>query len=324
MHATSGFCRLATYLGGFWLLLLGSGQAQAQSAPPPPPAANADRVNSISSLLGSRYDPWLDPTRGSHAPSSPGDEDLGEQLILTPLSVYKPFNFQIAQQAMWTDNAALTDGDELSDFYSNTELRLSYMPQIWANTYAQFDARYSFYRYADHSSLDFDNLEAAVGLLHVLRDLNDLSVWLHYNHTRLLTASGGDELFTDHAIEAGLYLPITLHPRHIMYAGYTSEFSLDANPGYSGRHEHTLSLGYRFRATDRIHLESYYQFAYYDYREGGRDDLLHSAGIALTTYLTERIDLVLSANYSLNDSDLAGADYEVGDLGALLSLRFEF
>lgn len=282
------------------------------------------RTNNATSLIGKRFDPWDGPQRGPYAPISPGDPDLGEQRVLTTLEDYQPFDFLFSEQAVWTDNAALTESAELSDFYSNTGLRLSYLPLIAANTYGEISAAYSFYRYADYSTLDFDDLEASLGVIHVFRDLSDLSFWLRYNYTRLLTARDHTELFTDHSVELGLYFPISLGPRHMAYGSYQSEFSLDGNPEYASRNEHGVTIGYEYRPLDRLSLASYYQFYVHDYRGSSRDDLLQNLGIALTTHLTDTIDLVLSGSYSLNDSDQDGRDYEAGDAGLILSLNIEF
>jgi hypothetical protein len=316
MCMTFRFRRLATLLGCFLVSIWGS---YGQSLPGSP-----DRANNVRLLSNSRFDPWTNPTVGPYAPSSPGDPDLGEQYILRPQGGYQPFNFQLTQRALWTDNAALTDADELSDFYSDTELRLSYLPQIAANTFAEISAGYAFFRYADHSELDFDDLEASVGAIHVFRGLNDLSLRLRYNYERLLSGRSHDELFTDHSLEIGLYYPIALGPRNFAYGGYSSEFSLAGNPGYAARDEHEFIIGYTYSPTDRIELSSYYRLYVHDYVEGGRTDLLQTAGLYVTTHLTERIDLVLSASYSTNDSDLRGGDYDVGEAGAIVSLNFEF
>ncbi|MGI9244534.1 MAG: hypothetical protein ACR2RV_27280 [Verrucomicrobiales bacterium] len=282
------------------------------------------RTNNATSLIGRRFDPWDGPPRGPYAPLSPGDADLGEQRVLTSLEEYQPFNFLLTQQAVWTDNAALTENAELSDFYSNTGLRLSYVPLIAANTFGEISAGYSFYRYSDYSTLDFDDLEASLGLIHVFRDLSDLSIWLRYNYTRLLTARDHSELFTDHSVEFGLYFPISLGPRHLAFGSYRSEFSLDGNPGYASRNEHGITIGHEYKPFDRVSLASYYRIFLNDYRERGRDDLLQDLGIALTTHLTGNIDLVLSASYSWNDSDERGRDYEAGDAGAIISLNIDF
>jgi len=282
---------------------------------------------SLASILGASFDPWDDPTNSDFAPRTPGDSDLGEQLVLMPQDGYQPFRFQLTERVLWTNNAGLTDLGALTgveDFYSTTELRLSYLPQLRGNTFGEFSAGYSFYRYTDHSMLDFDRLETSLGLIHAFRELNDLSAWLRYNHIRLLTATDRDELYTDHSIELGLYYPIPLGARHLAFGSYSSEFSLDGNPGRAGRHEHGLTAGYKYSLTDRLELASFYRFYVLDYLEGSRTDLLHSTGLSLTAQLTDRIDLVVSGSYSLNDSNLAVHDYEVGDVGANLSFKLEF
>ena len=230
----------------------------------------------------------------------------------------------MAQRSLWTDNDELTDDNELSDFYSDNELRLSYMPRLAANTYGEFNASYSFYRYADHSFLDFDSIEASVGAIHVFRSLNDLSVWSRYNYNSLLTGSGHDEFFRDHSIELGLYYPIPLGIGNLAYFGYNSEFSIDSNPDYSSRHEHAFTIGYSYSATDRIELGTYYRFYVHDYHELDRTDLLHTVGLSLTTRITERLDLLLAGSYSLNDSDARGGDYEVGEAGAIIGFSYDF
>ncbi len=62
----------------------------------------------------------------------------------------------------------------------------------------------------------------------------------------------------------------------------------------------------------------------YDYVKGGRDDLLYDLGLSLTSHLTDRMDAVISANFSKNDSNTTGFDYKVADVGVNLSLTMEF
>ncbi|MEM9478476.1 MAG: hypothetical protein AAGA58_02315 [Verrucomicrobiota bacterium] len=269
-------------------------------------------------------DPMTDPAGFAYAPSSPGDSDLGDQLILMPQGNYKPFSFRLNQQGIWTSNAGLTETDELDDFYSRSEVAFSYIPQITGNTYGEFNVDYSFFRYADNSVLDFDSLEASVGVIHVFRELNDLSAWFRYNHIRLLSARDHDELFTDHTLEVGLYKPVILGRKHLLFGSAASEFSLNGNPGFAERHEHSATFGYSFFPTDKIDLSAFYQFFVLDYTEDGRTDLLHTAGLSASAQLRQGIDLVLSGSYSINDSNIDGGDYEVGDVGASISIEVQF
>ncbi len=288
---------------------------------------NADIKPNSSSIWGERFDPWANPANNDFAPATAGDSDLGEQMVLMPAKEYLPYSFELTERIRWTSNAGLSDLDlrtELEDIYSATDLRFSYLPQIADNSYLEFSAGYSFYRYLDNDSLDFDRFEASVGVIHTFRDLNDLIGWTRLKHYRLLTPSGHDDLFTDTSLELGIYYPVPLTPRHLLFGSYTSEFSLVADPDDVRRHEHGISAGYVYSPTDRFDLSAYCSFYVFDFVENSRTDLLYNAGVSLTSHLTDRIDAVISANYSWNDSNTTGFDYEVADIGANFSFKMEF
>lgn len=286
-----------------------------------------DNKPNLASIWGESFDPWADPARNDFAPASVGDADLGEQLVLMPAQEYRPFSFELTERVRWTSNAGLSDLDvrtELEDIYSATDLRFSYLPQIGDNSYLEFSSGYAIYRYMDHGSLDFDRFEASVGLIHNFRDLNNLIGWTRLKHYRLLTSSGHDDLFTDYSLELGLYYPIPLNPRHLAFGSYSSKFSLDSDPGSLRRHEHWISAGYTYSPTERFEISAYCGLHVFDYVENGRTDLLYDTGVSLTAHLTDRIDTVISANYSWNDSNTTGFDYKVTDISANIGLTFKF
>jgi hypothetical protein len=271
-------------------------------------------------VLGRKYDPWTSPGSASNAPITPGDSELGEQRILPKRQESQPFKLQLIESVMWTDNAALSDSGELSDILSNTQLNVATLPPLGPSTSGLISVGYSFFRYADNDSLDFDNLDTAIGINHVFSDLNDLSVWARYNYTRLLSAVDHNELFTSHASELGAYYPIN----QSAYVSVSSKFSLDANPSSAQRNEYGVMVGYRFSATNSLKLEGFYRIAALDYHEGGRDDLLQTVVLTASQKLTDSIDLVCTANYSTNDSNLIGRGYEAGGIAGIISLRMEF
>ena len=288
---------------------------------------NADETPNFAKILGRNYDPWVDPTLNNFAPSSPGDSDLGEQAVLIPTLEYLPFSFELTTRARWTDNAGLDDLDtrtELDDIYSATSLSFEYLPLIGENTHFEFSTGYSVYRYQDHNSLDFDRFEISAGLIHCFRDLNNLIGWTRLKNYQLLTPSGNDDLYTSNTFELGLYYPIRLNSRHLAFASYSSKFSFDTDPGSLRRHEHWISGGYTFSPADRFKMTAYSSIHLYDYFEGGRTDVLFNTGVSLTSQLTDRLDVVLSANYTWNDSNTSGFDYEVTDIGANLGFTLKF
>ncbi|MGJ8644685.1 MAG: hypothetical protein ACSHX9_14850 [Luteolibacter sp.] len=287
-----------------------------------------DDSNSVlGSIWGKSFDPWADPASNDFAPASPGDTDLGEQLVLMPAQEYLPFSLELTENVRWTSNAGLSDLDvrtELEDIYSITDLYFSYLPQIGDNSYFEINMGYAIYRYMDYSSLNFDRVETSLGMIHNFRELNDLIAWTRLKHYRILSSSGHEDLFTDYNLELGLYYPIPLNSRHKAFGSFSSKFSLDADPGSVRRHEHSLSGGYTFTPADRFEISAYFGLNVYDYLENGRSDLLYNTGLALTSHLTDKIDAVISANYSWNDSNTAGFDYEVADIGAKLGLTMKF
>ena len=266
----------------------------------------------------------VDSAGQAHAPATPGDAELGDQVVLMPRGSYQPFTVRAATSGYFTDNAALTDTGELDDFYWRSSVGGTYLPSIGENLYGEITAGYEFFRYQDHSRLDFDSLEARAGVLRVFRELGDLSTWARYRFKRLTSGRGHHELFTGHTIEVGLYKPIPITDRSDAYFSYISEFSLDADPGHTQYHQHSAILGYEWLATDRCSLLGYYQASYLDYSERGRDDITQHLGLVATYDINHAVEISLSGSYTFNNSNIAGLDYEVGTLGAMLGLKMKF
>ncbi len=266
----------------------------------------------------------LDAAGHAHAPATPGDSELGDQVMLIPSGSYRPLTLLTQASGQWTSNAALTDTGELEDFYVQAEIGAAYVPRLTGNLYGEISAGYEFYRYTDHSRLDFDSLEARTGLIHVFRELGDLSAWARYNYNRLTSGRGHDELFTDHGIEIGFFKPLPIAARHSAYFSYISEFSLDANPGYSQYDRHSAILGYEWLTTDKLSLDSFYEGSFLSYHERGRDDFAQHFGLSLSYDITRTLSISIGGTYTINDSDIAGADYEAGTLGGTLGLKLKY
>ena len=256
----------------------------------------------------------VDPNNNSYAPESPGDSDIGDQLLLLPATDYKALTFYGGVEGLWTNNAAYTESDTFEDFYLNFGAGATFMPRLVNNLYGEVSADYDWYRYADHSELDFDRLDARAGLINVFPGLGDLSAWARYQYTRL--TEGSDELFTDHALELGLFKPLPFRRDHFFYLGAYSAFSFQAGPSYARRHSHSLIIGHRYTPIDKLEMGLHYRFSIYDYVHSSRTDLNHELGAAIDYRFTDSLTFRLSGTYRINDSNLSGADYEVGNAGA--------
>ena len=259
------------------------------------------------------------------APASPGDADLGDQVIFQSPNQHRPLTVSLQAQGNFTSNAGLTDADELEDFYLYSELNLQYIPRITDTVFGNFSANYGVYRYADHSSLDFDSLEATAGLMKVFPELKELVVWANYNYTRLADGHGShDELLADHSLEFGIYHPFPIRDDHFAFVSYLSSFSVGGDPDAARRDEHGLTLGYAILPTEQVEFSAYYQIFFYDYIKDGRHDLLQDIGLGLEWKTGRGISVGLQASYSFNDSNTSGGDYVAGELGASLFVALQF
>ncbi len=257
-----------------------------------------------------------------HAPESPGDTDLGEQLLLQPVNSYRALSIYASGNAHWTSNAALTESDKLEDFFWRHNSGATFLPHLTGNLYGEISGAYGSYHYADNSDLDFEALDTGGGLVNIFPNLGNLSLSTRYNYTRY--SGNGEELFSDHSIEIAAFKPIPLGLYHYFYFGWESDFSVDADPGYAQRHEHSITSGYHYSPAEKLSLEIYYRFAINDYDSSGRTDLNHTVGAAVGYHLRDNLLIRAAASFVVNDSDMSGADYQATTAGATAGIILKF
>ncbi len=236
-------------------------------------SAPFDKENATQKILAGQTSDRL------HAPESPGDSDLGEQLLLQPVNSYRPLSVYASGNGHWTSNAALTESDRLEDFFWRHNAGATFLPYLTGNLYGEISGTYGSYQYADNSNLDFDALDAGSGLVNIFPNLGNLSLSARYNYTRY--SGSGEELFSDHSVELAAFKPIPLGLYHYFYFGWESDFSFDADPEYAKRHEHSITSGYHYSPAEKLSLEIYYRLAINDYESNARTDLNHTFGAAI-------------------------------------------
>lgn len=257
-----------------------------------------------------------------HAPKSPGDSDLGEQLLLQPVNSYRPLSVYASGNGHWTSNAALTESDRLEDFFWRHNAGTTFLPYLTGNLYGEISGTYGSYQYADNSDLNFEALDAGSGLVNIFPNLGNLSLSARYNYTRY--SGNGEELFSDHSVEIAAFKPIPVGLYHYFYFGWESDLSFDADPQYAKRHEHSITSGYHYSPAEKLSLEIYYRLAMNDYDSSGRTDLNHTVGAAIGYHLRDNLLIRASASFVANDSDTSGADYQATTAGATAGIILKF
>lgn len=258
----------------------------------------------------------------STAPSSPGDPDLGEQVILKRREKVRPFTVSADVSGFYTSNAALTDTFEVDDFFLAAQAAVSYQPRLTPSLFGEITVRQGFFRYAEFDELDFDSLNIGGGLTYVMKPLWNTALSVRYNYNRLTDASEHDEFFRNHTVTVSLLKTFELSKAHYVYAGASSLFAW-SDPKPVERDEYGLFAGYRVNLTRALAADAYYRFAFFDYA-GGRDDWNQTLAVALRCNLTRALSIAASVSLGFNNSNRNVFDYEVfnGGFGVAASVSF--
>lgn len=262
------------------------------------------------------------PFSGDEAPASPGDPDLGEQVILKRREKATPFRLSADVSGFYTSNAALTDVRTVDDFYLVGQVGVTYQTRIANDLAGEITLRQAAFRYAELSDLDFESLNLGAGLTYIVRPLWGTAVSARYNYNRLTDGSEHQEFFKNQTLTLSLFKSFELSKAHYIYAGYSSIFGW-SDPVAPQRDEHGFFLGYRANLTRSVSTELFYRIAVFDY-VGGRDDLNQVVGLSVSYSPTKWLSLSTSASGGFNRSDREILDYRVFNAGLTIYASITF
>lgn len=260
--------------------------------------------------------PW------GQTPASPGDEDLGEQVILKRQVKETPVSLQVDVSGFYTDNVALTDRGRNSDTFLVAQAGVGYRKRF-TETLA-FDAylREAVFRYATNGDLDFESMNVGFGLTYVARPLWETVFSIHYNYNRLTDGSEHHEFFKNQTLNLSLLKAFELSKAHYIFAGYSAVFNF-SEPVALQRDEYGVFAGYRVNLTRSLSADVFYRAAYFDY-VNGRGDWNQSLGLGLKWSVTKAFSVSASVSFGWNTSNREIFDYYVSSPGIGLSASFAF
>jgi hypothetical protein len=256
------------------------------------------------------------------ASSSPGDPDLGEQVILKRRDKTTPFSAFASITGFYTNNAALTNADQVDDFFFVGEVGVSYQPRITRDLVAEITVRQAAFRYAKFDELDFESLNTGAGLTYVVRPLGGIALTARYNYNRLTDGSEHDEFFKNQTLTLGVLKSFELSKAHYIYLGYSTIFGW-SDPVAPQRDEHGVFLGYHLNLTRALSGGLFYRLALFDYLEG-RDDWNQTLAVSLKWEVTRWFNIAATASGGFNESNRDVFDYDVFNAGLTLSGTFTF
>jgi len=279
---------------------------------------------------GGRHEAPL-PTEGylgddaSFAPSTPGDEDIGEQYLLQRQERYKAFTVWLDSAAFWTDNAANVDEGGQEDWFYVGGVTLAWQPRLADRIYLDTYLDQHWYRYNELDVLDYEVGEGGVGVIVPMPEWWN-TVWhLRYYYQRITQDIGDDPVYQTHSLHFGGQKSFALSYRSRIDLALLGSVALDTKPSLLARHEYSLVTGWNYKITREIALNVSYRLGYYDYFHlGGRHDWYQNFGVSLAYQPRPWLELAASYNYTLNESTLDAFDYQAHLAGPSLRLTIRF
>lgn len=263
-------------------------------------------------------------TQSAFAPATPGDSDLGEQLILTRNERYRSLTLYGDAYEYFTSNAFLTRATPQSDFFTMLQAGAIWMPHLTGNLYGEASVRQQIYRYARFSELNFNSLDVGGGLVYVIRQLGDLSAFARYNFNLLTNAEVSADTYHDQTVKFGLQKPFLLSRAHFVYTGISTEIVLEGDPGYALREKIGGYFGYQVSLTRNLKANAFYQIFYLPYLEDNRADWNHLISGSLTWDVFPWFSVNTVVSGIFNNSNQSAYQYSALNLGAGLTGQIKF
>ncbi|MEZ0386298.1 MAG: hypothetical protein ACAI34_04465, partial [Verrucomicrobium sp.] len=201
----------------------------------------------------------------AYAPASPGDNDLGQQLILKRNEKVQPFRAWLDSAGYWTDNAANVNEGEIDDFFFTGGVNLAWQQRIAGRFYGDVYAGQRVYRYDELDALDYEDGQIAVGALVLLPELMNSVFHVHYGYQRITQGIDDDPIYQAHTVKAGLQKTFLVNRLNSFYVDLGATLSLDTEPDVLARHEYGATFGYNYKIMRDLIFTLSYRLSYFDY-----------------------------------------------------------
>ena len=252
------------------------------------------------------------------------DDAFGAQQFLKRQEEPRPFTAFAEVSGFYTDNVALTQRAARADAFLVASFGFNYRRPLSDQFALDAVIRGALFRYDEFHVLDFNSIEAGVGVTWAPKGLGGIAFFSRYHFTELISSQSHHGFFHGHTVSIGAQKVFTLSRAHSIAAGAAAQLGF-ADPAAAQRDELTVYAGYRLQLTRSVEADAAYRYGYFIYREeGDRRDHNQSLSLALRWSPTAWMALSASSFLGFNHSNSEVFDYRVMNLGggATINLRF--
>ena len=257
------------------------------------------------------------------AAQSPGDDDLGQQVILKSRNVYQPFSVYLGSDAVYTSNVGLADNFEQDDWFWRTTVGAIYAPRFGNNLLGNIHIGQDIFRYDKFDELNFESLTIGAGLTYNLWFFYGINAGLEYNYDRLTSEGYGDEIYSDQRLTLSLSRNFILSRAHYFYVVAAAQAGW-SDPEEAARDEFTLLTGYHVRLARSFELDLFYRLGFFHYTEADREDVNQTVQFSARYNFTKWLSANASFGASFNDSNRTGFDYQALNTSAGFFVSWKF
>lgn len=263
--------------------------------------------------------PNSDFTTTGLAPSSPGDNDLGEQVILKRQSKNTPFIFTLDTSINYTSNIALVNRGARGDAFFLAQAALSYQYKLRDNIIFDLGVSEGVFRYNKYTAFDFNSFNIGAGATYVFKGI---AFSARYNYNQL-TNSDFYPFFTQNSITLSGQKTIPLNSAVFTYFGATARINFNS-PTITQRDEYNLYFGGRAALSRSFTLDAFYRGGWFNYNNVNRNDFNQTLAASLRYSPRPWIAATASASFGWNLSNISVFSYRVGNAGLDLGLVIKF
>ena len=255
---------------------------------------------------------------------SPGDSDLGLQLLLKRQERAKLFWVMANAGVFATDNAARLATNEQDDVYLSAMFGIGFQPALGNNWFLDAALLQEFYRYDEYTVLDFESTDANIGVLKVFPGFHNVLVGARYGYRRLTDGDFSSETYARHGLALTAQKVFILDRKNSFYLSTGADFDFQCDPDILERHEYSAQAGYDYKLTHTVKLSLFYRYGFRDYQNAPIDEGNHIVGVAATWNITEQARLEASASWTDNNSENNTLDYTAATGGIAANFRVNF
>ena len=258
------------------------------------------------------------------APESPGDDDIGQQLILKDSEKERWLVGQFDTFAFFTDNPAnLSDGGE-DDVFWASQISVGAQPRLADRLYLDTFVSQQVYRYDKFDLLDYEYFQASMGVVYLEPRLWDSILFSQIQYGRTTSDNFGQDVLNSYSLLAGIQKTLVIDRQNSIYMNFMGDWDLDSDVNELEHAEYIADLSYRYKIMRDLVLSASYRFTWFDYYNVDRNDALNLMGLYLNWSPRKWINLYVGGVYNINNSNVDVFDYNANNLGGGLGLQIRF